>query len=259
MSRAEVAAVLSALGAAANNCLFLAQLPLIRAFVAKGSSDGYPFLPSAALMLLLTVWSAYTVYVIPTAQLYVANFPGMIIPFLNLVFFTVYASTWQRKILIGSITLVFLAFGWVVPIILFTRVGVESVGILIVLLSLFFFVSPLPALRTAWIEKDASRVPVLLAAVQAVQASIWIAAGVYLGDNFIYGCNSGALITATLQLLSYCAIRLRIHYSGGAVVGSGGSAQDKSQIGLGSGDNAKEKSQIGSEVPMELRDVAVST
>jgi len=79
-----------------------------------------------------------------------------------------------------------------------------------VLLSIFFWISPLPALRRALLDADASRVPVLLSCVQVVQSCVWITAGVLLNDKFIWGCNVGGLLAAILQLAVYALIRLRL-------------------------------------------------
>lgn len=75
-SIATAAAVFSALGAAFNNCLFLSQALLVRQMMKEGCSDKYSIYPSLTLMGCLTLWCGYTIFVLPTPQLYVANFPG---------------------------------------------------------------------------------------------------------------------------------------------------------------------------------------
>lgn len=210
---ASAADVLTSIGAAFNNVWFLSQLPLMLQLVREGSSDKYPFLPSLSMMMLLSLWCGYTVWVIPTPQLYIANFPGMLIPFLNLIVFTVYASTWRRRLLIGCSTLVALGASWGFSAAVFLSLkggGSDASGAIIVVLSVFLWVSPLPSLYRAMVDADLSRVPALLSVAQIVQGSIWIAAGVTLNDRFIMGCNVGGVLSACLQLGVYFFIRWRI-------------------------------------------------
>jgi len=206
--------VFSGLGAALNIALFLSQFPLVLQFIREGSSDRYPWLPSFALMSAMALWSGYVTFVIPTPQLYAGNFPGMIISFLNLVAFIVFASTWRRRATIALATVLALGAAWGFSAGVFLGGGGgggDVQGGVVVLLSLFFWISPLPALRCALLDADASRVPVLLSCVQVVQSSIWITAGVLLNDKFIWGCNVGGLLAAILQLAVYALIRLRLH------------------------------------------------
>ena len=104
--------VFSGLGAALNIALFLSQFPLVLQFIREGSSDRYPWLPSFALMSAMALWSGYVTFVIPTPQLYAGNFPGMIISFLNLVAFIVFASTWRRRATIALATVLALGAAW---------------------------------------------------------------------------------------------------------------------------------------------------
>ena len=51
------ASVFSALGAAGNILLFLAQVPLMRQIIREKSSDAYSWLPSITLMSCMSMWS----------------------------------------------------------------------------------------------------------------------------------------------------------------------------------------------------------
>ena len=210
---ASAADVLTAIGAAFNNVWFLSQMPLMLQLMREGDSDKYPFLPSLSMMMLLSLWCGYTVWVIPTPQLYIANFPGMIVPFLNLIVFTIYASSWRRRLLIACSTLVALGASWGFSAAVFLSSkggGSDASGAIIVVLSVFLWVSPMPSLYSAMVDADLSRVPALLSVAQIVQGSIWIAAGVTLNDRFIMGCNVGGVLSACLQLGVYLFIRWRI-------------------------------------------------
>ena len=93
-STAERAAVvLSAIAAAGNITLFLAQVPLMRRIARERDSRKYSALPSLTMMATMSLWSAYAVFVIPTAQLLVANFSGVGIPFVYMCIFTAYDPT----------------------------------------------------------------------------------------------------------------------------------------------------------------------
>ena len=205
------ASVFTAIGAAGNILLFLSQTLLIRQLVKEGSSERYSFLPSLTLMGCLTLWCAYTVWVLPEPQLYAANFPGMIIPFLNLLTFAVYASPARRLRILGATALT-LGAAWGVPAGLFVgRVERADtiLGIIICVASISFFVSPVEALLAAWREQDTSRVPILMSMVQFFQAGVWVVAAVLLSDVFILGVNAAGAASALAQIACYTLITLR--------------------------------------------------
>ena len=149
------------------------------------------------------------------------NFPGFVIPFINLLFFIAYSTSIKRKVTISTLTCVALGLGWGIPIGFFQlgAAGVDAVGAILVVLSVFFWVSPLPALFTAFRELDASRVPVLLSCVQVGQSVTWMIAGTLLEDKFIVGCNIGGLLSALLQLSIFASIQIRLRVKKGGVEG----------------------------------------
>lgn len=212
MSRESLAYGFSALGAAMNICLFISQTPIILAVIKEKNSDRYSYVPSLTLMIVMTIWCAYTIFVIPTPQLYAGNFPGMIIPLLNLLVFCIYSTQWKRKMTIFLLTLVALTGAWGIPIGLFSigPAGYTAVNVIIIVLSIGFWISPLPILYTAFKEHDISRVPITLSCAQGLQSVTWIIAGINLQDSIITGVNGGALFFALLQISLYIYIRIQV-------------------------------------------------
>ena len=212
---AEIAGVFTAIGAAGNNVLFLAQVPLMRKIMREGSSDAYSWMPSLTLCGSMTLWSAYTVFVVPTVQLYIANFPGMILPALYLCVFATYASSWAKRGRILAAGAAVLVAGWGFSAALFAGGGVSNAGAIsggvTTCVSLLFFLSPLAQLRVAVRELDISRVPVALSAVQCVQSAVWIFAAYHMRDGFIVTVNSAGLAFGALQLaiIAYVVRRQR--------------------------------------------------
>lgn len=208
------ASVLSGLGAALNNLLFLAQAPLMMRMVREGSSEGYSWAPSIALLTLFCLWSGYTVFILPTAALYAGNFPGMVVPFVNLCLFVVYASSIRRRLVITCATLLCIGSTWGLACGLFLGAGVTNSNNIfsgiVSAVTLLYFISPLLALAAALKSLDTSRVPLLLSCVQLIQSAVWVAAGVLLFDNFITGLNAVGFAFAVGQLVCYFVIRSRI-------------------------------------------------
>lgn len=227
MSDADIAAGFSAAGAVANNLLYLSQAPLMLQMVREGCSDAYPVLPSLMLASLMAMWTGYTVWFIPTLPLYFGNAPGFVIPSVFLALLAAYSTSPARRAGIACAGVACVAGSWGLAAALFltglppTRAA-DILGAVIVVLSVAFWVSPLPALRSAWLARDTSRVPLLLSLVQAGQAVLWLVAGIFLNDKFIWGCNVGNLFMALLQISLFAGITLRIRLDGRAKALEGG-------------------------------------
>lgn len=210
---ALAANVLTGIGAAANISLALSQVPLYIQMWREGCSDAYSPLPSLALSVTLSLWSGYTVWYIPVAQLYAANFAGFLIPFLYLCVHAALASTLARKAAIFFGTVLALGATWAFSAGVFLGPGVAnrvniSIGVTATANALFFL-APLSPLYTALVELDLSRVSLVLSCVQVAQSIVWILAGHFLGDAFILAMNAVGLTFAVLQILSWIYIFLR--------------------------------------------------
>lgn len=204
--------VFSALGAAGNFILFLSQVPLMRRIFQEKDSTKYSYLPSVALIATLSLWSAYTIFVIPTPQLLAANFSGVGIPMFYIGIFMWFSQTWLRRVQIFAITLTALAVAWGVALgILLGGVknGGSVVGWITAVVNCGFFVSPLKRLYEAVREMDISRVPTLLTYVQLVQPLVWVIAAALLNDPFILGVNAIGLTFAWIQFFVIQYIKCR--------------------------------------------------
>jgi uncharacterized protein with PQ loop repeat len=207
--RKTIADVFSAIGAAGNVCLFLSQLPLMRTIVREGDSARFSWAPSITLVNTMTLWSAYTLFVIPTPQLFVGNWSGMIIPLFYLAVFWWYAKQRAARLRIAGAAISALAFGWGLSCGLFLG-GVANpasiLGGITTASNVTFFVSPLRQLVRAVREMDTKRVPVLLSVVQIGQSTVWMVVGIMLEDFFIILVNALGCGFAVLQ----CSILLYI-------------------------------------------------
>ena len=144
--------ILTAIGAAGNICLALAQVPLYLQMWREGCSDKYSFFPSLALSCVMSLWSGYTVWYLPLPQIYTANFTGFLIPFCYLCVHAALASTSARKaaIFLGSCFCIGLT--WAFSAGVFLGPGVAhpvdvSIGVTATC-SFAFFLAPL---RPLWI------------------------------------------------------------------------------------------------------------
>jgi len=203
--------------------------------VLEGCSDAYPVLPSLMLGSLMAMWTGYTVWFLPTLPLFFGNAPGFVIPSVFLALLAAYSSSPARRARIVAAGVACIGGAWGLSAALFLTGlpparAADALGGVIVVLSCFFWLSPLPALRTAWLARDTSRVPVLLSLVQTVQAVLWLVAGVALEDKFIWGCNVGNLAMALLQVATFGAITLRIRLEAAQKAGAAAPAVELREL-----------------------------
>ena len=178
----------------------------------EGCSDKYSWIPSLALSVCLSLWSGYTVWFLPLAQLYAANFCGFLIPFIYLMLFSWFSSTWQRKALIFGVSVLSLGATWAFSAGVFLGSSVSnpvniSIGVTATS-NAFFFLAPLWPLYSALRELDVSRVSLFLSLVQVVQSVVWIVAGALVPDSFIMAMNAVGLAFACLQIASWSYITI---------------------------------------------------
>lgn len=226
---ALAAVVFSALAAVGNIALFLSQVPLMRRIGTERDSRQFSALPSLTLMVTMSLWSAYAVFVIPTVELLVANFSGVIIPLAYLCIFIVYDPTALGRAQLVGLTALALAAPWGIAIGIFFG-GAPNPGNVLgwvtAAVNCSFFVAPLKQLRDAVRKRNIARVPTLLtcesrrprwivyagsncsarsrlrlrADVQIGQGATWMVAALLLGDPFILGVNTIGEAAALLQL-----------------------------------------------------------
>lgn len=77
----QATSVFSALGAVGNILLFAAQIPNVwRLHTVEKDASLYDPLPSYTLLFAMSLWSGYAVWVLPSVQVLVANFSGVLLP-----------------------------------------------------------------------------------------------------------------------------------------------------------------------------------
>jgi hypothetical protein len=238
MSAKETATdVFSAIAAAGNIILFASQIPLILRLVrVDKDSTRYDWLPSLTLMTTMSLWCGYTVWVLPTAQLFAANFTGIALPAIYLTCFAIYAKSTRRRLTIIASGLVALAVTWGFSAGVYAG-GVANAtnigGGVTAAVNCSFFVSPLRQIFRAVKELDLSRVPTLLSIVQFWQSLAWIVAAALLEDWFILGVNSAGFCFACLQLSVIFYVRKERGRRGMGVGEGGGDGDAKGKGGAG--------------------------
>ena len=205
--------VMSAIAAAGNIILFGAQIPLVyRMHTVDRDASKYDPLPSYTLLACMSLWSGYAVWVLPTTQLFIANFSGVVLPLAYLFFFALHSRGWARVRIIGT-TLAIEAVTWLICWGVYARSGRADAttigGAITAAFNSLFFIAPLNKLREALVTRDLSRVPVALSAVQFFQGMAWIVAASLLRDNFIMGVNSAGWGMACIQLMVIGYIKYR--------------------------------------------------
>lgn len=217
---ATAASVTSAIAAVGNITLFSSQIPLVyRLAVHHKDSTNYDYLPSLTLMTTLSLWCGYTVWVLPTPQLFAANFPGMILPFFYLLFFAYYSKTSFRRWKILLLTFIALGATWGISAGVYSTnlpEGTNIGGGITAAVNFTFFLSPLRQLRRAVKERTLIYTPTLLSFVQFFQALMWVIAAALLKDWFIFGVNFAGWIFAMLQLgvIFYVrSLQKQVHHS----------------------------------------------
>lgn len=141
----------------------------------------------------------------PLPAIYVANVPGVVINFVNLMVLARYSSNRRRAGVIIASTFAALLAVFIVFLGIFLNVeqaaAARVAGAIMACLSSLFFLSPLRTLASALARLDASAVPSTLCFVQLVQASNWIAVGVLYPDGYIIGVNCAGASIAGLSIL----------------------------------------------------------
>lgn len=230
-AQADAAAAISGIAAAGNVILFSSPIPLMLAIIREGDSTKYDWLPYLTMLLTMSLWCGYTVWVLPTVQVYVANFSGMILPIIYLTIFTIYAKSWVARAKIFSAMLLALAVTWGFSAGVYANGGVENAtliqGGITAAVNVSFFLSPLRQLYRAAVETDLSRVPMLLSLVQFFQPVPWVIAGALLNDWFLTGVNSTGWAFGILQMGVILYVRHKREQLDGVAAASKGAAAEE--------------------------------
>ena len=222
-SHGLAADVVSGFAAAGNIVLWLSQGPLMYQLVKEGDATRYSWLPSLTLVGTMSLWCGYTVWAIPTPQVMVANWTGVIIPLFYLCIFMYYSKTARARLRIATATTLVLIATWTFILAVYLGPPLAGgrdkntvVGAVTATVNISFFLSPLKQIWLGIRELKLSRVPITLSAVAVVQSSLWVAAAVLLGDQFILLVNALGLGFACLQLsaIAYIVVASRRAHPG---------------------------------------------
>ena len=208
---AQATAVFAALGAVGNIVLFAAQIPNIwRLHTVEKDASLYDPLPSYTLLFAMSLWSGYAVWVLPSPQVLVGNFAGVLLPLCYLGVFTFYSKGAARARIVAT-TLLISAAAWLTCWGIYVQSGRADAakigGAVTVAVNFGFFFAPLNKLREAVALRDLSRVPVALSVVSFFQGLTWIIAANLLRDQMILIANSVGWSFAILQLAVIAYVR----------------------------------------------------
>ena len=209
----QATAVFSALGAVGNIVLFAAQIPNVyRLHTVEKDASLYDPLPSYTLLFAMSLWSGYAVWVLPSTQVLVGNFAGVLLPLCYLCVFAFYSKGAARARIVAT-TLLISAAAWLISWGVYVKSGRADAatigGAVTVAVNFGFFIAPLNKLREAVALRDLRRVPVALSVVSFFQGLTWIVAAVLLRDQMILIANSVGWSFAILQLAVIAYVRRR--------------------------------------------------
>lgn len=203
---------------ACNLGLHFSQMPLMRTMLADADPNSlamYSALPSLLQASACSMWLAYAVCVLDSPALLANNIIGVIVSAVYAAVFVFKRPTARGKAVVGgawclAIAATLLIYGclYYAPPLSPDREVVASV--LTVGITLFLWVSPLVALRTAARELDDKRVPVPLTALMFATVLVWLAVGVLVGDASLVVSSVVGLAATLTQFAALCWIRRAI-------------------------------------------------
>jgi hypothetical protein len=120
----------------------------MRNMIKERDAMQYSSLPSITLLLATTLWSGYTQYIVPTTQMYFANFPGMFFAAGYLFTFAWFSDQRRRLMIFGAMAAIEIV-GWSFYGGMFVNNvpnAVSITGTVTVATNLTFFASPLKQL-----------------------------------------------------------------------------------------------------------------
>jgi uncharacterized protein with PQ loop repeat len=168
----------SSFGVLCNYFVFGSQIPLMRSLIKERDASQYSALPSITMLMAMSLWSGYTVYIAPTLQLYFANVPGMFFATAYLLIFGRFSDNRRRMILFAT-ALAIEIFSWGFYAALFNNNVPNAAGIagsLTVSINLTFFAAPLKQLvRVAAFNRGCTRLlPMTLSQLRCSALRLWV-------------------------------------------------------------------------------------
>lgn len=181
----------------ANVGLYCSQLPLMRVMLADAdpiSLSKYSVLPSLLQAITTSMLIGYGSLAINAPSLLACNAIGIALTLIYVTAFVIKKPAWRDKSIAAVGYIMAVGFALVLYGVLYTSAYAQRnqlAGAFTTAITILFWMSPLAALREAFIARDDTRVPVPLTLTMILNNASWLAVGVLIGDLplIIYECT----------------------------------------------------------------------
>jgi hypothetical protein len=197
-----------------NVGLYCSQLPLMRVMLADAdpiSLSKYSVLPSLLQAITTSMWIGYGSLAINAPSLLACNAIGIALALIYVIAFVIKKPAWRDKFIAAVGYIIAVGFALVLYGVLYTSAYAERnqvAGAFTTAITILFWMSPLAALREAFIARDDKRVPVPLTLTMILNNASWLAVGVLIGDLPLIVCNVVGVAVCILQLIIIVYLKL---------------------------------------------------
>ncbi|XP_058084125.1 bidirectional sugar transporter SWEET17-like [Magnolia sinica] len=208
--------IVGVVGNVTSILVFASPLSTFWRVVRNGSTEDFEGLPYVCALLNSSMWTYYGVTKADGLLIATVNSVGIILEFIYVGLFIIYAPPPIRIRI--AVLVVILDVGFLSGVILTTRLAMHGslrvtvIGCMCAGLSLFFYSSPLVAMRTVISSKSVEYMPFFLSFFLFVNGAVWTFYS-YLEKDFFIGLNNGVyfwqvpngigFILGTAQLILY--------------------------------------------------------
>jgi uncharacterized protein with PQ loop repeat len=221
-----------------NVGLYCSQLPLMRVMIADAdpiSLARYSVIPSLLQAITTSMWIGYGSLAINSSQLLACNAIGIVLALIYVSVFVMKKPARRDKLIAAAGYIAAVGFALVVYGVLYSSAYAERdkvAGAFTTAITILFWMSPLAALREAFIARDDKRVPVPMTLTMILNNAAWLSVGVLIGDLPLIICNAVGVAVCILQLIIIVSLKLRRRR---AVQSGLGDLRELSQKGAESG------------------------
>jgi hypothetical protein len=208
---APVGNALSWVAFSLNVILSLSQLPLMRAMIADVdplSLAKYSMFPSLLQAITCGMWCGYGAFSLGpgTGTTLIANNAiGLTLSFVYVAVFVAKRPAVRDKALAAGLWLACVSAAVIVYASIYSRSADDFpgrdtlAGALTTVITIFFWASPLSALRAAAADLDDTRVPVPLSLAMLGTTTTWTIVGVLIGDMALVVCSAFGVALSLVQ------------------------------------------------------------
>jgi uncharacterized protein with PQ loop repeat len=198
-----------------NVGLYCSQLPLMRVMLADKDPNSlarYSVIPSLLQAITTSMWIGYGSLAINSSQLLACNAIGIALALIYVSAFVIKKPLRRDKLIAAVGYIAAVGFALVVYGVLYSNAYAERdkvAGAFTTAITILFWMSPLAALREAFIARDDKRVPVPMTLTMILNNASWLAVGVLIGDLPLIICNTVGVAVCILQLVIIVYLKMR--------------------------------------------------